>query len=102
MSTALSFDPILSLVVQVLSKLENRFVDYRSLSMAAIVRNGYYIGLSYKSENTLVVWRSGSDSIEFYNRNSGDLIQSVKTDSQMTTEIDSLPTPGMHSSATFV
>ncbi len=80
MSTALAFDPILSLVVQTLSEVEGRTVDYRSLSMAAIVRNGYYVGLSYRSENTLVVWRSGADSVEFYNRNSGDLIRSVRTD----------------------
>lgn len=80
MGTTLAFDPILSLVVQQLSQIENRTVDYRSLSMAAIVRNGYYVGLSYKSEKTLVVWRSGSDSVEFYDRNTGDLLLSMRTD----------------------
>ena len=90
MNTALSYDPILGLVVQVLSRIENRTVDFRSLSMAAIIRNGYYIGLSYKSETTLVVWRSSSDSVEFYDRKSGTLIQSVKTEVAMPTEMPSI------------
>lgn len=101
MSTALSFDPILSLVVQVLSRIENRFVDYRSLTMAAIVRNGYYVGLSYKSDHTLVVWRSGSDSVEFYNRQSGDLLQSVKTDTPVSAEPEIIPGADMSSAASL-
>lgn len=88
MSTALSYDPILSLVVQTLSEIEKRTIDYRSLSMAAIVRNGYYIGLSYKSEDTLVVWRSGADSVEFYNRRTGDLIRSVRTETLASPEVN--------------
>lgn len=77
MNTALSYDPILSLVVDELSRIENRTVDYRDLSMAAIVRNGYYIGLSYKSEKTFVIWRSGSDSVEFYDRKTWELLSNV-------------------------
>lgn len=88
MNTALSYDPILGLVVQVLSRIENRTIDFRSLSMAAIIRNGYYIGLSYKSDTTLVVWRSSSDSIEFYDRKSGTLIQSVKTEPSVSAEMN--------------
>ena len=100
MNTALSYDPILTLVVQVLSRIENRTVDFRSLSMAAIVRNGYYIGLSYKSECTLVVWRSSSDSVEFYDRKNGTLIQSVKTESQISAELNSI-SPEIHPQATL-
>ena len=78
MSTALSNDPVLNLVVKTLSQIEHRDVDYRELCMAAIVRNGYYIGLSYKSDQTFVVWRSGGETIEFYSRETGDLLNTVR------------------------
>ncbi|MDO4575501.1 MAG: hypothetical protein Q4D98_09855 [Planctomycetia bacterium] len=45
--------------------------------MAAIIRGGYYIGLSYKSENTYVIWRSGSEVLEFYHRADGKLLETV-------------------------
>ncbi|MDO4630424.1 MAG: hypothetical protein Q4C70_14695 [Planctomycetia bacterium] len=80
MSTALLCDPILSLVVNVLSRIEGKAVDYKDLSMAAIVRNGYYLGLSYKSENTFVIWRSGCDTVEFYDRKDWTLLESVQVE----------------------
>lgn len=80
MSTAILCDPILNLVVNVLSRIEGRSVDYRDLSMAAIVRNGYYLGLSYKSENTFVIWRSGCDTVEFYDRKDWTLLESVRVE----------------------
>lgn len=77
MSAAILCDPILNLVVSVLSKIEGKSVDYRDLSMAAIVRNGFYLGLSYKSENTFVIWRSGCNTVEFYDRKDWTLLESV-------------------------
>ncbi|MDO4583839.1 MAG: hypothetical protein Q4D62_07015 [Planctomycetia bacterium] len=99
MSTTLSYDPILNLVVDVLSRIENRQVDYKNLSMAAIVRNGYYIGLSYKSDKTFVIWRSGSESVEFYDRATGNLLESVRTGDApvgMELEDSSVPSSIMH------
>ena len=60
------------------ASLEGKSVDYKDLSMAAIVRNGYYLGLSYKSENTFVIWRSGCDTVEFYDRRDWTLLESVQ------------------------
>ncbi|MDO4570238.1 MAG: hypothetical protein Q4D38_07645 [Planctomycetia bacterium] len=89
MSTTLSYDPILSLVVSVLSRIEERTVDYKDLKMAAIVRNGYYIGLSYKSDDTFVIWRSGSDTVEFYDRKTWNLLDSVHVSDPKHTDADS-------------
>ncbi len=80
MSVALFCDPILTLVVNVLSRIEGKTIDYKDLSMAAIVRNGYYLGLSYKSENTFVIWRSGCDTVEFYDRKDWTLLESVQVE----------------------
>ena len=78
MDTAVVSDPILNVVVDVLSRIEGKTIDYKELSMAAIVRNGYYLGLSYKSENTFVIWRSGCDTVEFYDRRDWTLLESVQ------------------------
>ena len=91
MSTALSIDPVLSLVVKTLSRIEHRDVDYRELCMAAIVRNGYYLGLSYKSDQTFAVWRSGSETIEFYSRETGDLLDIAQV-SETPISVDNVPT----------
>ena len=92
MSTALSSDPVLNLVVKTLSRIEHRDVDYRELCMAAIVRNGYYLGLSYKSDQTFVVWRSGSETIEFYSRETGDLLDIARVRALRFPEIPTLKT----------
>ncbi len=89
MSTALLYDPILNLVVNVLSRIEGKTVDYKDLSMAAIVRNGYYLGLSYKSENTFVIWRSGCETVEFYDRKNWNLLESVQVNDTADSEAPS-------------
>lgn len=78
MNTNTSSDPILDLVVDVLSRIEGKDVDCKDLSMAAIVRSGYFIGLSYKSEHTYVIRRSGSEFLEFYSRETGNLLETVQ------------------------
>lgn len=88
MNTAVISDPILNLVVDVLSRIEGKTVDYKELSMAAIVRNGYYLGLSYKSENTFVIWRSGCDTVEFYDRRDWTLLESVQVSENCTTAVN--------------
>ncbi len=88
MDTAVISDPILNLVVDVLSRIEGKTVDYKELSMAAIVRNGYYLGLSYKSENTFVIWRSGCDTVEFYDRRDWTLLESVQVSENCTTAVN--------------
>jgi len=89
MSTAVVSDPILNLVVSVLSRIEGKAVDYKELAMAAIVRNGYYLGLSYKSENTFVIWRSGCDTVEFYDRKDWTLLESVQVSDSMNLDLSS-------------
>ncbi|MBQ9454606.1 MAG: hypothetical protein Q4A17_13265 [Thermoguttaceae bacterium] len=89
MNTALVSDPILNLVVNVLSRIEGKSVDYKELSMAAIVRNGYYLGLSYKSENTFVIWRSGCDTVEFYDRKDWTLLESVQVSDSVNLDLTS-------------
>lgn len=91
MSTALLCDPILNLVVSVLSRIEGKTVDYRELSMAAIVRSGYYLGLSYKSENTFVIWRSGCDTVEFYDRKDWTLLESVQISDSVSVDLPMTP-----------
>lgn len=88
MSTAILCDPILNLVVNVLSRIEKKAVDHRDLSMAAIVRNGYYLGLSYKSEDTFVIWRSGCDTVEFYDRKDWTLLESIQVSDSVNAEME--------------
>ena len=89
MNTDVVSDPILNLVVNVLSRIEGKTVDYKELSMAAIVRNGYYLGLSYKSENTFVIWRSGCDTVEFYDRKDWTLLESVQVSDSVNLDLTS-------------
>ncbi|MCR5163056.1 MAG: hypothetical protein K6C40_03465 [Thermoguttaceae bacterium] len=90
MNTEVVNDPILNLVVNVLSRIEGKSVDYTDLSMAAIVRNGYYLGLSYKSENTFVIWRSGCDTVEFYDRKDWTLLESVQVSDTGNVDLNSI------------
>ncbi|MBE6426756.1 MAG: hypothetical protein IJD43_14535 [Thermoguttaceae bacterium] len=99
MSTAATYDPILNLVVSVLSRIEGKSVDFKDLSMAAIVRNGYYLGLSYKSENTFVIWRSGCDTVEFYDRGDWTLLESVQISDSTAADVDMIPAAASFSAA---
>ena len=99
MSTAATYDPILNLVVSVLSRIEGKSVDFKDLSMAAIVRNGYYLGLSYKSENTFVIWRSGCDTVEFYDRGDWTLLESVQISDTAAMDLDMVPSTASISAA---
>lgn len=91
MTTHTTVDPVLALVQTSLEQLEERVIPENELVMAAIVRNNYYIGRSYKTNYTLAIWRTGSHSVEFYDRQEGTFIMSVPLEDQTAPNPDSSP-----------
>ncbi len=78
---------ILSVVADELAQLSRCEVAPEKIQVSTLIRNNYYIGKKYLWENMMAIWYVDHSVIEFFDRTTGQILNSVPLSTQSMTKV---------------